>query len=62
MKKLEAFGSRHSATASQVALAWLLAQDELVIPIPGTRSVERSEGKPRRPEDLAERGGAKGDS
>lgn len=41
VKKLGAFGSRLSATASQVALAWLLAQDELVIPIPGTRSVER---------------------
>ncbi|KAL1966404.1 hypothetical protein VTN77DRAFT_4546 [Rasamsonia byssochlamydoides] len=41
VKKLEAVGSRHGATASQVALAWLLAQDELVIPIPGTRSVKR---------------------
>ncbi len=32
---------RHEATPGQVALAWLLAQYERVIPIPGTRRVER---------------------
>ena len=31
------------ATPSQVALAWLLAQGDDVIPIPGTRRVERLE-------------------
>ncbi|CAL1698067.1 unnamed protein product [Somion occarium] len=33
---LKKIGERHNATAGQVALAWLLAQDEKVIPIPGT--------------------------
>ncbi|MDR5861255.1 aldo/keto reductase [Halomonas eurihalina] len=28
---------RHDATPGQVALAWLLAQDEHIVPIPGTR-------------------------
>jgi aryl-alcohol dehydrogenase-like predicted oxidoreductase len=41
VRKLETIASRHGATASQITLAWLLAQDELVIPIPGTRSVDR---------------------
>jgi aryl-alcohol dehydrogenase-like predicted oxidoreductase len=35
---IKAVGEKHSASAGQVALAWLLAQD--VIPIPGTRSVK----------------------
>ena len=30
-------------TAAQVALAWLLAQGEHIVPIPGTRRVERLE-------------------
>ncbi|GJE96764.1 aldo/keto reductase [Phanerochaete sordida] len=33
---LRAIGARHNATAGQVALAWLLAQADSVIPIPGT--------------------------
>ena len=32
---------RHGATPGQVALAWLLAQYERVVPIPGTRRIER---------------------
>ena len=32
---------RHDATPGQVALAWLLAQYERVVPIPGTRRLER---------------------
>jgi aryl-alcohol dehydrogenase-like predicted oxidoreductase len=32
---------RHDATPGQVALAWLLAQYERVVPIPGTRRIER---------------------
>ena len=31
------------ATAAQVALAWLLAQKPWIVPIPGTRRVERLE-------------------
>ncbi|KAI0072166.1 Aldo/keto reductase [Panus rudis PR-1116 ss-1] len=37
---LKAIGKRHNATAGQVALAWVLAQGEDVIPIPGTTRVE----------------------
>lgn len=35
--------ARHGATPGQVALAWVLAQGELVIPIPGTTRVENLE-------------------
>ncbi|KZT18982.1 Aldo/keto reductase [Neolentinus lepideus HHB14362 ss-1] len=37
---LKAIGERHGATAGQVALAWLLAQGDNIIPIPGTKSVK----------------------
>ncbi|KAI0072149.1 Aldo/keto reductase [Panus rudis PR-1116 ss-1] len=37
---LKAIGERHNATAGQVAIAWILAQGEDVIPIPGTTKVE----------------------
>jgi aryl-alcohol dehydrogenase-like predicted oxidoreductase len=33
-------GDRHSATSSQATLAWLLAQGDDVIPIPGTRKAK----------------------
>jgi aryl-alcohol dehydrogenase-like predicted oxidoreductase len=36
-------GERHGATPAQIALAWLLAQRESIVPIPGTRRVERLE-------------------
>lgn len=35
--------TRHGATPAQIALAWLLAIDEIVIPIPGTTKVARLE-------------------
>lgn len=35
---VRSIGERHGATSAQVALAWLLAQGEHVIPIPGTRT------------------------
>jgi len=34
---LENVAARHSATAAQVALAWLLAQGDDIVPIPGTK-------------------------
>jgi aryl-alcohol dehydrogenase-like predicted oxidoreductase len=34
---------RHGATPAQVALAWVLAQGDHVIPIPGTKRLERLE-------------------
>lgn len=43
-KGLEKIGERHGATAGQVALAWLLAQGDDVIPIPGTRKQKVTEG------------------
>ena len=40
---LKRLGEQKSATPAQVALAWLLAQQAWIIPIPGTRKVERLE-------------------
>ena len=34
-------GARHGGTPAQVALAWLLAQQPWVVPIPGTRRADR---------------------
>ena len=33
---LAAFGNQRGLTAAQVALAWLLAQKQFIVPIPGT--------------------------
>ena len=58
--RVRAVAERLSATPAQVALAWLLAQDERVVPIPGTRRAERLEenaaaaGLELSAEDLAE--------
>jgi pyridoxine 4-dehydrogenase len=41
--KLKRIGDRCGATPSQVALAWLLAHSRLMLPIPGTSSVEHLE-------------------
>jgi aryl-alcohol dehydrogenase-like predicted oxidoreductase len=40
---LAAVASRKNATLAQIALAWLLAQRPYVVPIPGTRRLERLE-------------------
>ncbi|AQZ61655.1 Aldo-keto reductase [[Actinomadura] parvosata subsp. kistnae] len=40
---LEAIASRRSATPSQLALAWLLHRSPVMLPIPGTSSVEHLE-------------------
>jgi aryl-alcohol dehydrogenase-like predicted oxidoreductase len=37
LKSLEAIASAHKATPAQVALAWLLARGEDIVPIPGTK-------------------------
>jgi aryl-alcohol dehydrogenase-like predicted oxidoreductase len=37
---LAALGEKYGATSSQVALAWLLAQGEDIIPIPGTTKIK----------------------
>ena len=36
-------GARKNATPAQIALAWLLAQKPWIVPIPGTRKLERLE-------------------
>ncbi|HTZ14855.1 MAG TPA: aldo/keto reductase [Mycobacterium sp.] len=40
---LQTIAARKGATAGQIALAWLLAQQPWIIPIPGTRRLERLE-------------------
>jgi aryl-alcohol dehydrogenase-like predicted oxidoreductase len=40
---LDEISARHDATPSQVALAWLLARSPVMLPIPGTSSVEHLE-------------------
>jgi len=57
---LRSIGDRRSATPAQIALAWLLAQKPWVVPIPGTRKLERLEENlgalsiTLTPDDLAE--------
>lgn len=38
--KIEQLAARHGCTASQLALAWVLAQGEFILPIPGTRRIK----------------------
>ena len=40
---LDEIAGRHGATPSQVALAWLVARSPVMLPIPGTSSVEHLE-------------------
>jgi pyridoxine 4-dehydrogenase len=40
---LDEIAARHDATAAQIAIAWLLARSEVMLPIPGTSSVEHLE-------------------
>ena len=40
---LNVLAARHGATPSQVALAWLLAHSPVMLPIPGTSSIEHLE-------------------
>lgn len=40
---LESIAERHDATPAQIALAWLLAQQPWIVPIPGTTKVHRLE-------------------
>jgi aryl-alcohol dehydrogenase-like predicted oxidoreductase len=43
VRKLSDLAATKGATVSQLALAWLLARGEHIVPIPGTRSVRRVE-------------------
>ena len=40
---LRKIGERKKATPAQIALAWLLTQKPWIVPIPGTRKLERLE-------------------
>jgi len=40
---LKEIAKRKKATPAQIALAWLLAQKPWIVPIPGTRKLERLE-------------------
>ncbi|KFY29852.1 hypothetical protein V494_08433 [Pseudogymnoascus sp. VKM F-4513 (FW-928)] len=40
VETLEDIGRRKGVSSSQITIAWVLAQDELIIPIPGTRTVK----------------------
>jgi aryl-alcohol dehydrogenase-like predicted oxidoreductase len=39
-ERAEAIARRHDATATQIALAWLLHRSPVILPIPGTSTVE----------------------
>jgi aryl-alcohol dehydrogenase-like predicted oxidoreductase len=60
VERVRAVAERHGATLAQVALAWVLAQGDHVVPIPGTKRIERLEENVAAaqlaltPEDLAE--------
>lgn len=41
MELLAQIATRNQATPAQIALAWLLAQKPWIVPIPGTRKLER---------------------
>ena len=40
---MDRIASRHEASPGQVALAWLLAHSPVILPIPGTSSVDHLE-------------------
>ena len=42
-ERIETVAERHAATASQIALAWLLARSPSLLPIPGTSSLAHLE-------------------
>lgn len=43
VRRLEHLAETKGATVAQLALAWLLAREDYIVPIPGTRSVARVE-------------------
>ncbi|MDP4283144.1 MAG: aldo/keto reductase [Bacteroidota bacterium] len=40
VKKIEAIAKEKSCTASQLALAWVMAQEDFIFPIPGTKHIK----------------------
>ena len=43
VERVRSVADRHGATPAQVALAWVLAQGEHIVPIPGTRRLRHLE-------------------
>jgi aryl-alcohol dehydrogenase-like predicted oxidoreductase len=43
VRELEAIASKHAASPAQIALAWILAQGDDIVPIPGTNHVRNVE-------------------
>jgi aryl-alcohol dehydrogenase-like predicted oxidoreductase len=41
VRELETFAAKKGCTTAQLALAWLLAQEEFIIPIPGATTKAR---------------------
>src|SRR5947199_4252631 len=72
LRPLESVARAHKATSAQVALAWLLAQGEDIVPIPGTKrrsyleenagalNVKLTHGDLRWLDEVAPRGAAAG--
>jgi len=60
--KVKRVAARHRVAPAQVALAWLLARSPLLLPIPGTQSIEHLEENvcaaalTRAPEDFGDLG------
>ncbi|MGD9923477.1 MAG: aldo/keto reductase [Variibacter sp.] len=47
LELIREWGTRKAATPIQIALAWLLAQDPRIVPIPGTTKLHHLDEKPR---------------
>jgi aryl-alcohol dehydrogenase-like predicted oxidoreductase len=47
VRAIEAMAKKRGVTTAQLALAWVLAQRDSIIPIPGTRHLERLEENAR---------------
>ena len=43
LELLKDLGSKHKATPAQISLAWMLAKNPFIVPIPGTRKLSRLE-------------------
>ena len=57
VERVRTVADRHGATPAQIAIAWVLAQGELIVPIPGTRRLrhlEENASAPRRSRLIAE--------
>ena len=50
VEKLNAFGRTRGSTPAQIALSWLMAQNNRIVPIPGTTKLSHLEENLRAPE------------